>query len=783
MAGATPVRLRSGPGVPRFAVAERHNLPAALTTFVGRERESAAVRDALRDGRLVTLCGAGGIGKTRLALEVAGSLTAAMEGGVWLIELADIADAAAVPRRIAAAIGQREHADREITETLVDRLRFAVALLVVDNCEQVGAGVAGVLRILLAACAELRVLATSRVSLGVAGERVFVVPSLPAAAAGAAPDDVLASPAVRLFAERARLVAPTPVPAEKADIAARICRRLEGIPLAIELAAARSRVLTLEQIDAHLDDTLGLLSGGPRSAAPRHQTLRASIDWSHDLLHHDEQVVLRRLAIFRGGFSMEAAEEVCGDAGLARTVLDLVTGLIDSSLVVADTAASEARYSLLEPIRQYASDRLTLAAESADLRHRHVTWVAALAEGAEPGLHGPEAREWLERCEREHDNIRLALQNALLDEPAAALAISAALWRFWHVRGYLREGRAWLEAALDAWPEGDGPLVARACRGAGVLARMQGDFDASRGHHQRALALATGMGDRCGRATSLNNLGILAWSTGALEQAMALFRECGVIHGELGDERGMATSINNMGTVARVRGHLDEAAALCEDSVARYRAIGFDEGTAASLLILGKVALKRGDLPAARSRLLEALCIFRDLGYREGVAEVLECLGLCATAAHQDHRALHLLAAAATLREQVGAPVPSPDEVTERAEAMATLRSRLDAEDLQNTWSAGRVAAVEDVVTMVGVEPVGDIGAAPRPGGLSAREVEVAVLVAQGLRDRALGDHLHISPRTVGKHIENIRNKLGLETRSQLGAWVVHAGLTEITAT
>jgi len=437
--GSPPAEL---PGV------VKHNLPAARTSFVGRQREIVEIKRELTMTRLLSLIGVGGSGKTRLALEVAKDLVGAYPDGVWLVELASLSEGDLVPQAVAKAVGVLERPGQPLADTLAEYLRATSVLLVVDNCEHLADSAADLLDTLLDSCPRLRVLATSRAALGLAGEVVWRVPSLsvPDTDRLPAPGEMTRYEAVRLFAERARLKLPAfQLASEDAPAVAEVCSKLEGIPLAIELATARMGTLSVRQISERLQDPLSLLSVGGRTAVSRQQTLRGTLDWSYELLSEFERALFGRLSVFAGGWTLEATEAVGTGEGIEEAdVLDVLSGLVDKSLVVAEaTEGSGVRYRMLEPIRQYAQEKLEESGEAEEVRRRHASFFLTLAEEAEPRLRGPEDMEWLERLEAEHDNLRAALSWALeRGEAEPGIRLAGALWRFWEARGYYGEGLA-----------------------------------------------------------------------------------------------------------------------------------------------------------------------------------------------------------------------------------------------------------------------------------------------------------------------------------------------------
>jgi predicted ATPase len=654
-----------------------HNLPAALSRFIGRRQEIPEVKRQLATTRLLTLTGAGGCGKTRLALQVADDLLWEYPEGVWLVELGALTEGGLVTQEVAQAVGVKEEPGRKLEETLAEALRSRRLLLVLDNCEHLVGACAALAQQLLGACPGVQILATSREALGIAGETLFRVPSLayPDAqrlpAADAQRVGMLAEyEAVELFVDRARLgQSGFTLTAANGVSVASVCQRLDGIPLAIELAAARVRVLSVEQIVSRLDDRFRLLTGGSRTTLPRQQTLRATLDWSYDLLSEPERVLLRRLAVFAGGFTLGAAEGVCaGEEIEEEEVLDLLGQLADKSLVLAEEQAGESRYRLLETIQRYGAEKLAASGEEAALRGRHRDRYLSLAEQAEPDLRGPRQGKWLTRLEAEHENLRAALLwTSERGEGEAGLRLGAALWWFWYVRGYLTEGRERLATVLAvAGSEAARATRARALNGAGVLAYGQGECEAARALHEESLAIKREIGDQRGIASSLNNLGSVAFNQGEYEAARALHEESLAIEREIGDQQGIALSLNNLGLMAK----------------------------------------EQGDYAAARALYEESLAIFREIGDQQGVAYNLEGLAAVVAALGQPGRAARLFGAAEALRAAIGAPL-APNEQAEYDRDVAVARAALDEAAFAAAWAQGRALSLEQAITLA----LGDTGA------------------------------------------------------------------------
>jgi non-specific serine/threonine protein kinase len=590
---------------------------------------------------------------------VAAGLVDEYPDGAWLVELAALADTTMVPQAVAQALGLREEPGRPLQEALLDHLKERRLLLVLDNCEHLVAACAELATALLRACPQVRILATSREALEVAGETRYRVPCLiaPDLDQVQPPDRLEGYEAVQLFLERAwARRTDVALTARNARAVAEICARLDGIPLAIELAAARVGALPVEGIAARLDDHLRLLSGGPRTVLPRQQTLRATLDWSYDLLGESERALLRRLAVFAGGCTLEAAEAICAGNGLEDSeVLDTLGQLINKSLVHVE-GEGEARYQLLETVRQYAHERLTAAAELVSMQHRHLAWYLALAERAEAALRGPEQGAWLDRLEREHGNLRAALQWSFLEgsTSASGMHLAAALQQFWGVRGHLSEGRRWLEGALaHGTPEAAG-LRFRILKGAANLALAQADYERATALYEEGLAFCRAQGDPAGIATSLGNLGIVALERGDFARARTLNEEALALHQELGDRGGIASALTSLGIMANDQGDSRRAGAMFERSLALYRALNDPRGIAASLNGLAAVAWDQGDHARARVLYEECLSLFRDVGDQRGIANMLANLGGLAREQGEHERAMALLEQGMALSRDLG---------------------------------------------------------------------------------------------------------------------------------
>ena len=718
------------------------NLPNSMAPLIGRARLVGAVIEWLSTHRLVTLTGPGGIGKTSAALAVARQALRSFDG-VWIVELAALDDPSRVAKEVAQTLGVREQPGRPAETTLVEWLGERRLLLVLDNCEHVVEACAALTAAVLRACPNARVLATSQEPLGVESEVALPVPalSLPEAGAAASAESLESYEATALFVERAALVRPG-FAAEGGDAEAvvAICRRLDGIPLAIELAAARVKVLSVGQILERLDDRFRLLTTGKRTAPGRQQTLRAAVDWSHELLTEDERVLYRRLSVFAGGWTLEAAEEI--GAPLDADVLDVLCRLVDKSFVLVEDGAIETRYRMLETLRVYAVERLAESSEGPAVRERHTDWFVRLAERAEGELSGPSHGVWLDRLEAEHENLRAVLRRAIegggSDE--TALRVCAALGRFWARRGHVSEGLAWAKAALAAAPEAPTIARARALSSRGLLRYFSADLDGAvsdldeAADSQRTLgdlrglawtlyasatvrdarmefeaatavavecrAAARESGDRHVEAMAMSALGRIALRSGDLDRAAELFAESLAICREVGSTRDASIMLFNLGQVAVDQGDFERAEAFLEESTEIARSLGDKILLAGSRSLSGAVALERGDLAQAQPLLGEALVLFYKLGNRVNVAFMMEELVHAAVMGGDAQRALYLGGAAARLREEIGAKLTDQERATHDG-WLARAREALAPDDAERIFSEGREAPLRQVVDSV----------------------------------------------------------------------------------
>ncbi|HEX9301572.1 MAG TPA: tetratricopeptide repeat protein [Casimicrobiaceae bacterium] len=691
----------------RSLEATPNNLPQQPTTFIGRTRELAELKGLLAKTRLLTLTGSGGCGKTRLGLQVAADSLEQFPEGVWLVELAPLSDAGLVPATIASVLGLKEEPGRPITQTLTEYAKDKRALVLLDNCEHLLDACARMADALLRSCRELKIVASSREALGIGGEQTYRVPSLlfPDPKKTHTPESVAQFEAAQLFIDRAVLARPDfRVTAQNVSKLASVCFRLDGIPLAIELAAARVRSLSLEEIDRNLNERFRLLTGGSRTALPRQQTLRSLIDWSYDLLNDQAKVLLRRLSVFAGGWILEAAERICALDGLGEgDILDLLTSLVDKSLVVADQSDGDSRYRLVETVRQYAREKLLESAGGEAVRERHLDYFLALVEEAEPRLTGAEQGAWLQRLEDEHDNVRAALEWSVASTGSRrALRLCGALQRFWMTRGHLSEGVAWCARVLDT-AQASAPTLERAkvLNGAGLLAYHQIDYPAARARHEESLAIRRQSGDQRGVAVSLNNLGIVALDQGDLASARAMHEESLAIARELGNRNGIARSLGNLGMVASAQGDFEGARALFEECLAMLRELGDRGGIAIGLHSLGGVAFEQADFDAARAYYDESLKILAELGNRVRITYSLEEIAAVLAAQGDSLRAARIWGAAQRQREEIGAPPPAEDSKFDAR--VATARAALgDNVAFDRAWQEGRALTLEQAIELTG---------------------------------------------------------------------------------
>jgi predicted ATPase len=732
--------LQAAPGFSAY-------LPVATTRFVGREAELAELEARLRPpigedrARCWTVTGPGGTGKTRLALEAAARLVPAFQGAVWFVALAEVTTGEGLLGELRNVLRLERFTGAPLREALVEALSRQPALMVFDNFEQIDATGVGLLQELLGRVPGLTALITSRRRLGLPGEREFPLSPLPLPELATNVERVGMAASVQLFIDRAQAVRPDfQITRHNAAPVAELCRRLEGLPLALELAAARTQVLTPAQMLAQLEQRFRFLATSRPNVDLRHRSMEAALDWGYSLLSPALRGLYARLSVFRGGWSLEALSGLGltgGEGGL-----DPIEGLVqlrESSLVLAEESGEGMRFRMLEMIRQHASLKLQEQGDTAAWRDRHLDWCLSQAELAEPELRGPEQARWLDDLEAERENLRAALEWSLHGSSTeTGLRLAVALCRFWEVRGYLAEGRRWLESALQQAPEAGPLLRAKALNRAGILAREQGDLAAAQTFGNGSLEQYRELGDLRGIAYMLNNLGTLARQTryygralelygaslelqrqrgdepavavllnnlgcvaqdqGDYRQAQSYHEQSLVVQRRLGDRGGIALSLNNLADVARWAGDPHGAVELARQSLAMFREVGDKAGAAASLHIQGEAALGDGDHATARLLLRESLELFREVSDREGLADCLDALAAAAPDTEARQAAL-LLAASEALRESVGSPLP-PNVREQHAERLQIIRHRIGDMELATALSEGRSLNWEQAVEL-----------------------------------------------------------------------------------
>jgi len=816
-----------------------NNLPVQVTSFVGRHQEIAELRRLLAEHRLVTIVGPGGSGKTRLALQTAAQSLEPFPDGIFLVDLSALVDPEVIPSVASAALRLQVDQRRPVQESLVEALAPKRSLLVLDNCEHLITACARLVSTLLLTCPQLRIIATSREPLGVAGELAWAAPvlSLPPLQGAPTLERLSRYDSVRLFAERASAVSGGfALTEQNGPVIAALCCQLDGIPLAIELAAARTRVLSVQQIAERLDDRLSLLTSGSRTIAARHQTLRAAIDWSYDLLTPVERTLWQRLSVFAGGFSLEAAEAVCAAGAIqVDAVLDLLAQLVEKSLVVAEESGGKKRFRLLETMRQYARQRLIESGEEAALQSAHLAWIVGYAETARQGLWSPEVGVWIETLEDEKENVREALQRAeqrgLTDQ---AIRICGGLWRFWYLRGYVLEHYDRLRRLADSpfGPEVRADL-ARLLDGLGIfVAEVRGDLVGGERAFTRSIALSREAGDLEGIASAYTHMGGMFSRHGKYEEALPALREA-VRYGRGTDNPVLiGLALGKLGVLYSFMGEPELARSALHEAAAIQQRAGDEGGLRATHLYLGHVAVNEKEYAVARDHYEYALALCRKVSdqislvsvlngcgeavyhlgqYAQARAYLTEALTVCSgindflflllsleamawvsAAEGRAEVALLLAGGTAALRKQFDVS-PSPRRRERMAEAMRPAFRAMDEATAQRVMEAGARMSQAELVALACAPPEAQREPQPLPeplpsppdeplippGHLTTREQEVLRWLALGLTTKEIGQQLHLSPRTVEKHEENIRAKLQVPNRAALVVLAVRMGLVQ----
>jgi predicted ATPase/DNA-binding CsgD family transcriptional regulator len=762
-----------GPGIGRVS------LPKPLTSFIGRERELAQAARLLQGSYLVTLTGPGGSGKTRLCIALAEAVAGDYPDGVYFVPLAPVHDPGLVPSTIAQRIGLQDPRDRPLMEHLVNQLAGRQVLIVLDNFEHLLAGTSVVTR-LLQETSELRILVSSRSSLRVSGEQECPIPPLPV------PDPVTRPTAaslagcesVRLFTERAAAAVPGfTLSDENAAPIAQITRRLDGLPLAVELAAARVKLLPPEVILPRLQHSLDLLTGGNRDLPDRQQTLRGTIAWSYDLLTEGAMRLLATCSVFAGGATLEVIETVCAAAGdLGLSVLDGLQELADHSLLrqVRGPGPSPARYAMLETIREYAAERLAAMPEAARVRGAHAAAFLAVVETAGRPHAGLARKEWLARVDAEHNNIRAAIGWYRQHDPSAALRLAASMAAFWSLRGHHTEGRQRLSELLGLVSE---PSVDRvsALNGAAWLAIDQGDYALATGLLEESIGLSRTLGDAVGEGIATVYLGRCTMSSGRITDGAPDVERAAALLNQAGDRSAIAFSMFYSGLVALLTGRLEDSCDLFGRCAAMAAELGLTPLSARARQMLGFPLLDLGDLAAAREALAESFPEIIDVGDRWVIQISLSGFVGLAAKTGRPRLALRLAGAAEAYRVANQFSLPGPiAEIVDRWLAPARAKAGTAAA----RWlGEGRLLSPEQAVALVlANEPDDTPPPGPRPT-LTRRETEVAVLAARGLTNRDIAAQLFLSVRTVEVHVDHVLTKLGFRTRTQLAAWAYEAGL------
>jgi len=749
-----------------------NNLPAELTSFVGREPQLAELRRLLHRSRLITLTGPGGAGKTRLALRLGAELLDRYPEGAWVVDLAPLSDGRLVAHTLAAVCGIKEGSKRPVADVLAKGLANRTALLVLDGCEHLVDSCAELATGLLRTCPKLAMIATSREPLGVTGELIWRTPSLtiPRPEDATHPELVMESEAIRLFVDRARLSLPDfELARGNAAAVSQICTRLEGIPLAIELAARLVGVMTVEEVLERLSNRFRVLTGGSRSSLPRHQTLRQAVDWSYGLLGASEQRLFTRLGVFAGGFDLAAAEAVVNrDPTEVDPVLPLLSRLVNKSLVEADSSGRKTtRYRMLDTIHEYALENLP-ESDQAELRRRHAVYFREWSIQATGELGSAEQLNWLRRLDDEQANIRLAIEWSLVEQPDDALRLVGAMDAYWWMRRHLGEGMEWLGRALDL-PGANEALRAAVLVARARLRRRRGEYEAAGRDAADCAAISRRLGRNDYLIRALTMLGIVASEMGDLASASTSFNEALDLARRLAIPKEIAKSLNNLAVIDLVRGDLGAARGRSEEALMVAESLA-DRFVKANMLdTVARIALRLGDHGEAARRYAEALTIAAEFEDTMTSADCTDGLALLASVQGDPTRTIVLIAAAQGMRSLSGGERTAEWSIGVDA-GLAAARAKVGRLAADAAWKRGAAFSMQEAVRFA----LGGGSAETAHDGqsrLTGREIQVARLIASGHTNAEVAARLRISGRTVDAHVEHIRNKVGLRTRAQIAVW------------
>jgi non-specific serine/threonine protein kinase len=814
------------------------NLPVQLTSFIGRERELAEVERLVSTSRLVTLTGSGGCGKTRLAIQVANEMRGTFADGVWLIDFVPLRAPELVPQSVAQTLGLRSSPNQSFNELLLNFARPKQLLLILDNCEHLIAAIAQFVQELLTEATGLHILVTSRQPLALGGEMIYPMRGLAWPSVELAitlnSEDLKQYDAVYLFFERARAISPQfKITPDNRLAIVEICRRLDGIPLALELASARCKILTLQQIAARLDDRFALLASSRHNArVTHHQTLRAAIDWSFDLLTPEEGTLLCQLAIFDAGCTLDAVETVCAENGITKQdTLDLLSSLVDKSLVVAETVGqAEARYKLLETIREYALDKLDELGEIVPLRDRHLDFFVSRAEEIAPKLQqsSPYQGLWMIWLDGEMDNIRAALDWALeSSQVEAGLRLAEALLIFWTIHGSMQEGLNWHERLLAQADEHVNIMLrARAALNAGMLAGLLGDTSAARAYERTTVTLCQAAGkegaqllalaqapinlaaiingDFAGVYTTLEHSrqlspevedelelpfglatqGLAAIGLGKYQIARSLLEEALPAQQKVGDPWRIAVIISFLAHLEHWEQNYGRARVLYEEALTGFREVGATHEEPRTLQGLAHVHLQQGHLEQAYALICESVMAYQGEGNPKGLGECLIGFGVLASECGMPAEAVRLLTTGATHGKSLYLALLL-SEGKEYDRYLAAARSQLTEQQFEQAQEIGRSQTLEEALEYALALPLASATPATKIhagfGGLTEREREIVALIVQGKRNSEIAEHLVLSKRTVEKHVANILSKLELASRAQIVRWAMEHNLAKLS--